>query len=224
MNRMCLLLPLLLGATAPQQQEMDEPPPRAPVDPVLGRVVAQKVLACYGAEKGGAISDEDRAAVEQFAAELGGAVGAALGDCGEAGSCGAAAAALSCEDLAQRLSSPDVTGPPESWALTLTGALRARVGTCYAIESGGAPDADSAARVDAFCTGLAGSLSAITIQGACRVNQGALSACVSGIGTQPCGALAAGLSADSQEALSVLADACAGLLDCDLEGSDLGEP
>lgn len=164
-------------------------------EPSYGEALASKFVACYEAE-GNPVGEEDRAALGSVAAELSELAPASAGGplcpgATELASCATEVAGLSCEQVAEGLSSAlavSLTDPaPQAWSESYGKAVADKIASCAAAESGGTPaPLEDVAALNDYATGLASLLGSLVSAGGCTANPQAMSGCLTGIHAASC--------------------------------------
>ncbi|MFZ5477041.1 MAG: hypothetical protein ACOZNI_09730 [Myxococcota bacterium] len=183
--------------------------------------LADRFRACL-AEEGTVSTAEDAAAIDEALAVVGPAIRYGGTSCTASAdvvaTCAAEIRASSCDDVHAAIAAVldgRLGGPNPTWATAYSGALRERVGTCFAGEVGRAPTEAEEADLATF-QNVAGLTLSMLAQ-ACPVDEAKATTCTAAISATSCADVAAYIAtAGEQTELMVrsFVSGCEGFLDC----------
>ncbi len=207
-------------------QEVPDPDEASVVAPAasaaLGRAVADRFVACAGAE-GEALTEADRSTVADGVAPMASAVARGLGaeecttDPAAEARCIELVRAADCDALARGLQSAPTarsTEPTPAWADGHARTLTARVSACLAAEHDGGTSDEELAALNALRSSLGATLGLLVATGRCRVDENALPTCALSVGSLSCEALSHHLEEDPGRLASGVTPECARFLQC----------
>jgi len=207
-------------------QEVPDPDEASVVEPAvsaaLGRALADRFVACAGAE-GEALTEADRSTVADGVAPMAPAVARGLGaeecttDPAAEAACIELVRSANCDALARGLQdAPSAMSPTAApaWADGHARTLTARLSTCLAAERDGGTSNEELAALDGLRRALGATLGLLVSTGRCRVDENALPTCALSVGALSCDELSRHLEEDPGRLASGVTPECTLFLQC----------
>ena len=216
------------GQEVPDPEVAEVPEAAQRVSAALGRAVAERFVACAGAE-GDAVSEADRSLIADSVAPLGAAVARGLGATECAGveaeaRCVELVNGAECEALAGALQSAPAAmsaAPTPAWAQGHARTLVDRIAACLTAERDAGLSDDELASLAGLRSSLGATLGMLVSSGRCRLDENALASCALSLPALSCEALSQHLDEDPGSLASAVTPECGRFFRCG-ESGDAG--